>query len=109
MQRCEFCEKYRSKTWISDEMCLLSSTKLHTGKCRYYRLKDTSRGDYKDAAEFSERVALKIAEAVTANPKGCLMKNECPLEDCAPEDCQRSILKFARLAVEEEMENASSL
>ena len=57
-----------------------------------------------DAAEFSERVALKNAEAVTANPKGCLMKHECPLGSCDPKDCQRSILKFARLMVEEEMD-----
>lgn len=66
--------------------------------------------DYKDAAEFSERVAAKLAEAfmgvIDAEfnyqlPSNCAA---CPCEGKCSLDCKDSILKWARLAVEEEMD-----
>lgn len=63
--------------------------------------------DMKDAAEFSERVAAKLSELpedVHPCPYGAT--NRCSYDDCGNPHlgCRRSILKYARLAVEEEMD-----
>lgn len=64
-------------------------------------------GNMKDAAEFSERVAVKLAD----------IYSEVELEIChvcpawrqcfGKQDCRTTILKYARLKVEEEMDNGA--
>ena len=64
--------------------------------------------DYKDAAEFSERVAARMAELFAASTEIAPLCASCPCEDDCYANrrlkCGGQILKYARLQVEEEME-----
>jgi hypothetical protein len=67
-------------------------------------------GNMKDAAEFSERVAAKLAQAYMKiidaefDIEIRLICEACPAAGRCNMDCCDSILKWARLQVEEEME-----
>ena len=58
--------------------------------------------DYCDAAEFAERVAEKLAGAWATGDDLCF-NNHCQLFDKAR--CTVCYLKYARIAVEEEIDN----
>lgn len=66
--------------------------------------------DYKDAAEFEGRVASKLAQAFAKivdaefDMEIRLICEACPATGRCNMDCCDSILKWARLQVEEEME-----
>ena len=86
---------------IPQAMCTMGERPAHCA------IMDT---DWKEAAEFDGRVAAKLAEAfmgiidaefdyqIPSNCAACPCKSKCSL------DCKDSILKWARLAVEEEMD-----
>lgn len=63
--------------------------------------------DYRDAAEFEARVAAKLADwaadGIFSKCEFCLHNNECMDDSKFP--CRWFIIKEARLAVEEEMDN----
>ena len=68
---------------------------------------EKERRDLLEAAEFEARVAVKLSilpEDVHPCPYGAT--NRCSYDDCGNPHlgCRRSILKYARLQVEEEMD-----
>lgn len=71
-----------------------------------YRIRKIQTADWRDAAEFEARVAVELSilpEDVHPCPYGAT--NRCSYDDCGNLHlgCRRSILKYARLKVEEEM------
>jgi len=71
---------------------------------------DTELENWQDAAEFEARVAAWLAEAfmyILHDAPGDHIQDmpcdDCPVKECKL-DCKDSILKWARLTVEEEMD-----
>lgn len=86
---------------IPQAMCTMGERPAHCA------IMDT---DWKDAAEFSERVAAKLAQAFAKiidaefDMEIRLICEACPAAGMCNMDCCDSILKWASLQVEEEME-----
>jgi hypothetical protein len=86
---------------------------FNTRDCRFWEIYAPSeklwnhelREDFKDVAEFSARVAAKLATAFCPNDCDNLDADDCAISDCALY-AKRSTcrLKHARLAVEEELQ-----
>lgn len=67
----------------------------------------TEDADFKDVAMFEAKVAAKLAEIFDASTEIAPLCPSCPCEDdcyAGHLKCKAAILKYARLAVEEEMD-----
>ena len=100
---CHYCPALQYKEDIHD--CCYSCCHQGDGsKPLCYKLRRASGGW--DAAEFEARVAARLAELFSASTELAPLCPSCPCEDDCYTGffkCESAILKYARLAVEEEM------
>lgn len=94
------------KTTADDNFCR-HCTRYNTNCIPWFRdvayCPTDQGGDFRDAAEFSARVAAKLAEE-TAKWEPCYNSGRCPVDVLYAKKCIPCRLKHARLEVEAEME-----
>lgn len=98
---CQYCEFDKF-----GRHCMSEGIKANNGKMRCLIV--PKKEAFKEAAEFSERVAKKLASLFADSTEIAPVCAGCPCEDDCYANrhlkCTASILKYARLQVEEEME-----
>lgn len=94
------------KQWLEQRDAMQFLTGTYIADFAEYPLWNTGK-DWQDAAEFEARVAAKLAEMHQHIQSWGGVCDECPAYDeCSDTPCCKSkFLKYARLTVEEEMEN----
>lgn len=116
----EYASYHYSCQWCSQYDPMLIMPDRQNVPCMWYATCpcNTNNYDYKDALEFSERVTAKLAElfasiSLSSNATEFDCESSCPafsvcctlLHEGMP--CDDAILMYARLAVEEEMDENS--
>lgn len=97
---CQYCEFDKF-----GRHCMSEGIKANNGKMRCLIV--PKKEAFKETAEFDARVAAKLAEIFDASTEIAPLCPSCPCEDDCYDGklkCKAAILKYARLAVEEEME-----
>lgn len=105
----EYASYHYSCQWCSQYDPMLIMPDRQNVPCMWYATCpcNTNNYDYKDALEFSERVAARLTDWL-AQDMGCFVCGEkiCKLKQ-KDRSCREKLLKAARLQVEEEMDENS--
>ena len=99
----EYARYHYSCQWCSQYDPMLIMPDKQDVPCMWYATCpcNTNNYDYKDALEFSERVAVKLSKHIHDKPLMCETNWDCPYWPQG--ECAWCYLKAARLEVEEEM------